>query len=302
VRNLLIVGAGDIARRAIPLLTGRWRVHALVRDAGRAPALAALGAVPLAGDLDDPARIVLPPGGLEAVLHLAPPPEQGTADSRTRHLIGVLDRAAMVSQQEMRPPLRLVYASTTGVYGDCGGAEIDETRPPAPQTDRAWRRLDAENALREWAGRSGTILSILRVPGIYAADRLPLARLRAGTPVLRPEDDVYTNHIHAEDLAAITVRALESDRAGGVFHASDDSMLRMGDYFDLVADTFGLPRPPRIARAEAAARLPAMLLSFMGESRRLSNRLMKSRLGVILRYPTVRDGLADAVRAAGQKR
>jgi nucleoside-diphosphate-sugar epimerase len=184
------------------------------------------------------------------------------------------------------------------VYGDCGGARVEESRPPNPQTDRARRRVDAERQLAVWCTERGAALAVLRVPGIYAADRLPLARLRAGIPVLRPEDDVYTNHIHAEDLAAILVRALEDDAPAGLYNASDDSEIRMGDWMDLVAERAGLPRPPRVSRLEAEARIPHEQLAFMRESRRLSNRRLKEALGVRLRYPTVREGLPRAVQAA----
>ena len=195
-------------------------------------------------------------------------------------------------------PRRFVYISTSGVYGDCAGERVDETRPPRPQTDRAVRRLDAERALSEWGARNRFEVVILRVPGIYAPDRLPTDRIARGIPVLRAEDDVYTNHIHADDLAAIVVAALESPRAAGVYNASDDSATRMGDWFDRVADHAGLARPPRISRTEASQRVPAELLSFMSESRRLSNERMKDELGVRLRYPTVAEGLASSEIAA----
>jgi nucleoside-diphosphate-sugar epimerase len=158
--------------------------------------------------------------------------------------------------------------------------------------------VDAERQLALWCSERGVVLVILRAPGIYAADRLPLERLRAGTPVLRAEDDVYTNHIHAEDLASIVVRALDEGSAAGTYNASDDSEIRMGDWFDLVAERAGLPRPPRIARAEAAGRIRPELLSFMSESRRLANRRMKETLGVRLRYPTVFEGLPTPPGAA----
>jgi len=184
-----------------------------------------------------------------------------------------------------------VYLSTSGVYGDCGGARVDESRPLAPETERARRRVDAEQALQEWGAERGIEVVILRVPGIYAADRLPLERLRQGTPALRADEDVYTNHVHADDLAAICVRALELDAPPGVYNASDDTELKMGDYFDLVADRHGLARPPRVSRADAEARLPPMLFSFMRESRRLVNRRLKDVLDVRLRYPTVFEGV-----------
>ena len=191
-------------------------------------------------------------------------------------------------------PRRFVYISTSGVYGDCAGARVDETRPPRPQTDRGARRLDAERALSEWGARNRVEIVILRVPGIYATDRLPTDRLARGTPVLRAEDDVYTNHIHADDLAAIVVAALESPRASGVYNASDDSAIKMGDWLDLVADRAGLARPRRVSRVEAPRLVPADLLSFMSESRRLSNERIKADLGVRLRYPTVLEGLASS--------
>ncbi|HSS46487.1 MAG TPA: NAD-dependent epimerase/dehydratase family protein, partial [Burkholderiales bacterium] len=191
-------------------------------------------------------------------------------------------------------PHRLIYISTSGVYGHCGGETVPETRPLKPQTERARRRLDAERRVRDWGRRSGVRVSILRVPGIYAEDRLPLERLKSGTPALLPDQDAYTNHIHADDLARIVIAALRLGRPGRVYNTSDDSELKMGDYFDLVADRFGLPRPPRIPQAEAGQKLSETLLSFMQESRRLANRRMKRELKVKLHYPVVADGIAAA--------
>src|SRR5262249_10237397 len=166
------------------------------------------------------------------------------------------------------------------------------------QSGGAMRRLDGERAVSEWGGSSGVEIVILRVPGIYAADRLPLERLARGTPALRAEEDVYTNHIHADDLAAIVVAALESERAWGVYNPSDDAAVKMGDWFDLVADPAGPHPPRRVTRADAVRAVPPDLLSFMRESRRLSNERMKAELGVRLRYPTVSDFLASAGIAA----
>ena len=190
-----------------------------------------------------------------------------------------------------------MYISTTGVYGDCAGAQIDETRPRCPQSERALRRVDAENQLRDWGKRNAVAISILRAPGIYAADRLPLDRLQRGLPALRAEDDVFTNHIHADDLARACLAALRHGRGGRACNVVDDSELRMGDYFDAVADAFALPRPPRLARADAAACLSPAQLSFMGESRRIGNRRLKNELKVRLAYPLVGEGIAAAKKA-----
>jgi nucleoside-diphosphate-sugar epimerase len=204
-------------------------------------------------------------------------------DSRTRNLAAILPDKC-----------RLVYVSTTGVYGDCGGAEFDECRPVAPQNARAIRRVAAENLLRDWARASQSRLSILRVPGIYAADRLPLERLRKGSPALTAAEDVYTNHIHADDLASLIRLALFRAKPSRVYHAVDDSDLKMADYFDLVADQFGLPRAPRLTRAELMQQVSPVQLSFMSESRRLDNQRIQRELGMRLRYPDVQAGVAAA--------
>lgn len=290
MERLLIVGCGDVARRALPALRARYAVHALVRSAHDAEMLRAAGITVHAGDLDRPESLAALAGLAHHLLHLAPPnPRRGggadeARDERTRRLIAALSSHRML-------PRRVVYISTSGVYGDCAGERVDETRALDPGTARARRRVDAEQAIAQWADGSDIESVTLRVPGIYAADRLPLERLRRGTPVLRDEDDVYTNHIHADDLAAIIVLALERAPAGAVYNASDDSEMKMGEWFDLVAERAGLPRPPRVARAEATRHIPAELLSFMCESRRLSNARLKAQLGYRFRYPTVRDGV-----------
>jgi nucleoside-diphosphate-sugar epimerase len=289
MKRLLIVGCGDIALRALPRLVRNYRVSGLTRTPEQAARLAALGAIPLKGDLDSPAALQVLADGADLVLHLAPPGESGVRDARTANLLAAFPR---------RLPQRLVYISTSGVYGDCGGAWVDEDRALAPKTERGARRADAERTLLEWGARCGTAVVILRVPGIYAAERLPLAQLRRGAPVLRAEDDVYTNHIHAEDLAAICLAALERGGAGRAYNASDDSEMKMGDYFDLVADRARLPRPPRVTRAAAeAGAIAEGLMSFMRESRRLVNTRMKAELGVRLRYPSVREGVPPVVAA-----
>lgn len=271
----------------MPRLVRRYRVFALLRDAGEHPRWRAAGAVPIAGDLDDRASLDRLAGLADCVLHLAPPPDRGSRDTRTRHLLAALGRGKSL-------PQRLIYISTSGVYGDCGGAFVDETRRPHPDTARAGRRLDAERTLRSFGRDCSMTVGILRAPGIYAADRLPLERLARGTPALAAADDVFTNHIHADDLAAACAAALLRARPNRTYNACDDSQMKMGDYFDLVADTFGVPRAPRLTRAEAEQRLSPLQLSFMRESRRLSNHRLHRELRLALAYPTVAHGIAAA--------
>lgn len=288
MKSILIVGSGDVARRAIPWLARRFRVFAVTRREEACAGLRALGAIPVAADLDDARSLRRLAGIADAVLHFAPPPDRGTQDMRTARLVGALARGSSL-------PQRIVYVSTTGVYGDCGGAAVRETRACRPQTARAQRRVDAERRLRAFGRRNGVAVVVLRAPGIYAAERLPLARLERGDPVLCADEDVFTNHIHADDLARIACLALFRGGAGRVYNAVDDSCMKMGDYFDCAADLFGCARPPRVTRAELAARVSPMALSFMSESRRLDNARLRRELRLRLRYPTVREGLAAAL-------
>jgi nucleoside-diphosphate-sugar epimerase len=283
---LLIVGCGDIGLRVARQVVDRWRVLALTSSSDRLDALRATGAVPLRGDLDRPETLARLAGLADAVLHLAPPAAAGMRDTRTAYLVRALARS---------PRLRcLVYGSTSGVYGDAAGAWIDETAPLRPATDRARRRAEAEQRLRFFGRSSGVRVTLLRIPGIYALDRAggdPRQRLLRGTPLLVAPDDVFTNHIHADDLARACVLALHRGLPQRAVNVNDDSELRMGEYFDLVADLFKLPRAPRLSRGEAAQRLSALQLSFLEESRRLVNRRLKQELRLVLRYPSVESGL-----------
>ncbi|WP_423194819.1 MULTISPECIES: NAD-dependent epimerase/dehydratase family protein [unclassified Cupriavidus] len=321
--RLLIVGCGDVGTRCLRLLAARLRVFAVTSQPARRDELRAAGAVPLVADLDRPATLARLRGLANRVIDLAPPPAQGDGDPRTRALLVALRRAAWRRARAGWPAPRgraagaggvheaailpergwhrayapavpyaaagaFVYASTTGVYGDRGGARVQEFHAVRPQTARARRRVAAEAEVRQFGRAAGWRASIVRIPGIYADDRLPVARLHKRTPALAPQDDVYTSHIHADDLARTMIAALWRGRAQRVVHASDDTELRMADYFDLVADRRGLPRPPRITRAEARDVIDANLMSFMSESRRLDNRRLKRELRMKLRFPTVR--------------
>ncbi len=283
---LLIVGCGDVGLRVARLMAKRWRVLALSSSADRFDTLRAAGVVPLRGDLDRPQTLARLAGLADAVLHLAPPAPVSEHDTRTAHLVCALARSPRLR--------RLVYGSTTGVYGDCAGAWIDETQPLRPATDRARRRVDAERRLRFFGRSSGVRVTLLRIPGIYALGRAggdPRERLVGGAPLLAADDDVFTNHIHADDLARACVAALHRGLPQRAVNANDDTELRMGEYFDFAAGLFGLPRLPRLSRGEAAARLAPMQLSFMNESRRLVNRRLKKELRLVLRHPTVAEGL-----------
>ena len=284
--RVLIVGCGDVGLRVAALLKQSARVLALTSSSSKTAFLQTRGITPLLGNLDQAETLRRLSGVATHLVHMAPPPLQGSTDPRTRALVQALALRT--------PPQSVVYGSTSGVYGDCQGAWIDETQILKPATDRAQRRVDAETWLNAWGRVGGPRVQVLRIPGIYALDReggTPKERLLRGTPVLQATDDVFTNHVHADDLAQATLLSLWRGKPLRPVNVCDDSDLRMGDYMDLAADLWSLARPPRVSRAQAAQQLPAMTLSFMSESRRMRNERLKQELRMKLRYPTVREGL-----------
>jgi nucleoside-diphosphate-sugar epimerase len=273
--RILIIGYGDVAQRFTTMLQNipanlsvQW--YALVRSAESAAHVRAAGGSPVLGDLDQFRSLGRLKGLAENVLYLAPPPAQGAHDPRLIRALAAL-RAR-----------RIVYVSTTGVYGDCQGAQIDETRPVHAESARAKRRVAAESLLRakpaQWSIR-------LRVPGIYARDRLPVDRIVKGTPALAFEDDSYSNHIHADDLARILWLALFRGKSHRAYNTVDNANLKMGEWFDLVADAHGLPRVPKMSAAHIRGSVSPELWSFMRESRRIGNARLRTELRVRLQYP-----------------
>jgi len=285
MKRIFIVGCGDIGRRVARLWQARGAtVSALARSEASAAALHAAGIEPLAGDLDRPATLLAPPEPA-LVYYFAPPPAQGVEDPRMTAFLAAL---------AARPPRRLIYLSTSGVYGDRGGAWVNEESPPRPQSDRARRRLAAEEAVRRFARQEGMEAVVLRVGGIYGDGRLPLARLRRGEPVLREVECGYTNRIHADDLAAVALAAGTQPQVGPLYNVSDGRPGTMTGYFFAVADAFGLPRPEALTMEEARRRLTPAMLSYLTESRRMDNRRMREELGVALQYPELASGLRQA--------
>lgn len=298
--RLLVVGCGDVGLRLVAALGRRLpdalHICAVTRNAGQRMRAAQRGARALAIDLDDRRDLRRLASLARWVIHLAPPRPDGEGDPRTAHLLAACRPAIERARRCGIAPARWIYVSTTGVYGDAGGAFFDETRRLAPSTARARRRVAAERGIRSLARGGAARAAILRAPGIYAHDRLPVERLSRGYPVPEAPDDVYTNHIHADDLARIAWLALFRARSARVYHAVDDRPMPVGDYLDRVADAIGLARPPRVARPALAAQLGPQALSFLGESRRLDNRRLKTELRYRLRWPSVDATLADVSR------
>ena len=277
--SILIIGCGDIGLRVAKQLSRSHRVFALTSQQNRFQELRAVGATPILGNLDHPESLWRLSGLAQTVIHLAPPQNGGNRDCRTRNLLRILAQGSNAVR-------RLIYISTTGVYGDHRGGKVSEATPVNPQSERAQRRVDAERILRLWAPAHGVALTILRVPGIYAADRLPIERLQAKTPALLPEEDAYSNHIHSDDLARLVCAAVYHGKPQRIINACDGGETKMGDYFDEVADAFGLERPARLPGGELQKIVSPMLWSFMRESRRVTNQRLPE-LKTPLRYPSV---------------
>ncbi len=218
------------------------------------------------------------------IYYCAPPPIQGNHDPRLQNFLSAI--------QGQRPK-RLILISTTGVYGNCDGEWIDEQRPANPQVDRAYRRWDAEQTLIRWAKKNGMTAVVLRVAGIYGAGKLPRKRLLSGQPVLAPEASPFSNRIQIEDLAQACLAAAKHPKPKPLYNVTDGHPSTMSDYFFQVADTLKLPRPSTISAEQMESQLSAGMRSYLAESKRIENRLLREHLGVTLKYPTLKEGLAD---------
>ena len=283
---VVIIGCGDIGT-----LVARYyrdqdvEVQALVRSGESAQRLAAMGISAIQADLSRPVQLDFDTDNSQ-LYYFAPPPAEGEKDTHTTHLIEALQTSGKL-------PSRIVYISTTGVYGDCQGRWVNEDEPVKPEADRAKRRLDAEQQLLAWSRHSGVEVIILRVAGIYGPGKLPLARLKKGMPVIREQEAPFTNRIHSADLVSIAIAAMQRGKPGEIYHACDGHPGTMTDYFKQVALKAGLPEPPEISLSEGNKQLSAGMMSYMRESRRLSNEKTLRELDIKLQYPTLKEGLEN---------
>ena len=282
MKNIWIIGCGDIGRRVAKCIADLYQNHdyrtsALVQTERSAQLCKKLRITPIVYNLDDPQPLDKKSFEEAEIYYFAPPPKTGASDDRIYNFLNQLADT----------PRRVVLISTTGVYGDCQGEWINESRPLNPQTDRAKRRVAAEQTLVNWAAQHQKPYIILRVPGIYSLDRLPLERLRKKLPVVQASEAAFTNRIHADDLAHICVEAMNSELIAEVFNATDGDPGTMVDYFNQIADYSGLARPQQISMQEAKKSLSAGMLSYAGESRRIGNAKLLKLLGIKLKHPTL---------------
>ncbi|AJE04926.1 SDR family oxidoreductase [Geobacter pickeringii] len=295
MERVFIIGCGDIGRKVARLAMDQGgTVTALARSEESAAHLRGLGIATVEGTLDDPETLVDLPTGGGVLFYFAPPPGGGNIDPRVRNFC-----AAVAPGNE---PRKVVYISTSGVYGDCGDEPVTEETPANPQTARGKRRLDAETVLRTWGEERGVAVVVLRVTGIYGPGRLPLQHLASGQPVLRESEARFTNRIHSEDLARVCIAAAERGEGGDIYNVSDGHPGTMTEYFNVCADALGFPRPRQVTLEEARQVMTPLMLSYVTESRRMDNRRMREKLGVTLRYPTLEEGVRASVAPAGEKR
>jgi nucleoside-diphosphate-sugar epimerase len=286
--NILLIGCGYVGKRVADKELARGNaVLAIVRSDESRQALQGNGVPATCLDLDLPIDRSAPATKGAGIYYFAPPPEKGQSDPRIRRFL------ESIGPQQL--PERVVYISTTGIYGDCRGDWVDEERAPEPQADRSKRRLDAETALRDWSRQTGIKVVVLRVPGFYGPGKLPLARIRKGTPVLRESESPWSNRVHIDDLVATCLAAMHHPEPDDTYNISDGHPSTMTDYFNQVADAAGLPRPPEISLEQAKKQFSPELLSYLSESKRIDNTRMREKLCIEPAYPSLKDGLAAAI-------
>lgn len=278
--STLILGCGDTGVRvAARAVAAGERVTGVVRSSTSAARVRSVGAQALCIDLD--ADIDALPA-CRRLIYSAPPGREGESDARMARVLLALPTV----------PDHVVYISTSGVYGDCGDAWVDESRVVAPSTPRATRRVDAEQRIAAWAPHA----VILRAPGIYGPGRLPVDRVLAGEPVLADTAGGWTNRVHIDDLAGMVWQVATRQPSHTIYNACDGVPTRREAYYDALAALLGVAAPPKIDWAVAQQRFSAMRLSFLAESRRLSNERLLADTGYRLVFPDYRDGLEACLR------
>ena len=260
--TVVVVGVGYVGKRLVERLANDSTIATAV-ELGRSSSLNLDTDTSLPIDLAAPYR----------VLYTVPPSPDHDDDVRLKNFLEML----------LQAPDSFTYISTTGVYGDCQGATIDEQSELRPVSSRAKRRVSAESRLREWSTEHNMPLYVLRTPGIYGPGRLGLERIRNLTPLIRENDAHPGNRIHVEDVVSCCVAALRGDAPSGTYNIGDGDHRSPTWFTQEVARQAGLPAPPEISREEAG-KLDA-------ESRVVATTRMRDELGVCPKYENAADGI-----------
>jgi len=289
LKNINIIGCGYIGKKIAGLLIDRdIPCHCFVKSETSKATCSKMGLPVVRFNLDKEglslSKSQLKNFAKSTLAYLAAPQRNGLTDVRMANFISILESVNAV-------PDKIVLISTTGVYGDCKGEWIDESRQARPQADRAFRRLSAETQLTEYCEKNYIHLIVFRVPGIYASDKLPIKRITSGEPIVEAADSGYTNRIHAEDLSALCVEALLEKVESGIYNCCDGRPSTMNDYFTKVADALALRRPEEISLSKAKQTLSEGMLSYLAESKRISNKKLLSHFKTRFKYPNLEAGL-----------
>jgi len=288
MQRIIIAGCGYIGTR----VARSWKesgaeVTCLVRSPGHQADLAAEGLNTRSCSFDDPAGIPALDVAGSIVYYFVPPPGGGITDTRAGNFCAAL--------KLVTPPALVIYIGATSVYSEKCGGTVTEESPVEPQSAMGKRRLDAEQAFREYGAAAGVPIIILRVSGIYGPGRLPLMQISQGQPLLCEAESGPSNRIHADDLAAVCRAAAERGQGGDIFNVSDGHPSSMTSYFNACADLLGYPRQPQVSMAEARQVMSPLMLSYVTDSRVVDNSRMLERLNIRLKYPTMRDGLINCL-------
>lgn len=268
--NIQIIGCGFIGKKVAKILVDSNIVpHCYVRTMESKIACESLGFKASQLDLDTENHKLkdeTKSGFINSrIVYFLPPQPKGKNDLRMQAFISILENLH-------NSPKKILLISTTGVYGNCDGEWIDESREVNPQADRAHRRLSAEKQLLTYCDKNKISCIIFRVPGIYSKEKLPIKRITSGEPIVSAEDSGYTNRIHADDLSAFCAEALVEDIGSGIYNCCDGHPSTMNEYFVKVADVMSIPRPAEITLLQAQDELSAGMLSYLAESKRISNK------------------------------
>jgi len=285
----IIIGCGDLGKRIAKQLINRHEaVLATSHQESSQKILHNFGIQTISADLDTANSLSNINFQHANVYYLLPPPSDGISDTRMSNFITTISHNLA--------PRRIVYISTTGVYGDAQGEWITEKQPANPQTNRGKRRLDAEQQLISFCAQSSCEYNILRVSGIYCLNKLPLERLKAGVKALDLTIAPSSNRIHAKDLTTICLHTMRGNSCNQIFNAADGKPSSITDYFIKVANTFNLPQPQQISWQDAQTEVSSAMLSYLAESKKISIEKIKETFNFEPQYPDLETGLQQCHR------
>lgn len=290
----LIIGCGYVGEKvALQLmqLESNHNVYATVGSSSKAATLTIQGIKTQAinFDAEDITALTIPREPYR-LLYLVPPSREGEKDTRLQRVLNIL---------QTRPPVHFVYMGTSGVYGDCQGDWVNESRIPNPTSEPSKRRLHAEKIVDRWSATQQCSRTLLRVSAIYGPERLPIKRIREGRPAVNADESAWSNRVHIEDLTTICIKALAREGLNEIFNVSDGHPTTSEEFISTIARALGMPLPSSISLKQALCEATPAQRIYLTESRRLDNRLLLQKLDLRLRFPTIDSAIESFSTAKG---